>query len=109
VTKQAVQPLVAELADVGVVRIELDPDDARARRVHLTDFGVAALAHGAGILRRIEAEIRPHLGSKDVEALKRLLAELLVALEATMVSERSPPAAARPPSGRRSRSPSRGR
>lgn len=108
VTKQAVQPLVAELAEVGIVRVELDPADARARRVYLTDFGVAALAHGTGILRRIEAELRPHLGARDTEALKHLLGKLLAALEAP-VSGRSPPAAAPPPSGRRRGSPQRRR
>jgi len=81
VTKQAVQPLVAELADLGMVRVEIDPDDARARRVLLTDHGVAAMVHGTGVLLRIEAELAPHLGARDVAALKRLLAKLLPILE----------------------------
>lgn len=106
VTKQAVQPLVAELAEAGVVRVVTDPEDARARRVFLTDFGVGALAHGTGVLLAIEAELG--LGAADVRALKSLLPKLLAALEAD-VSARTPRAAAPRPSGRRSASPSRRR
>ena len=81
VTKQAVQPLVAELAELGMVRVELDPQDARARRVVLTDHGIAAMVHGTGVLLRIEAELAPQLGARDVAALKRLLATLLPILQ----------------------------
>lgn len=82
VTKQAVQPLVAELTGLGMVRVVPDPDDARARRVLLTDHGVAAMVHGTGVLMRIEAELAPALGSRDAAQLKRLLAKLLPILEA---------------------------
>src|ERR1044072_3938453 len=50
VTKQAVQPLVADMVEAGVLRMEIDPDDARARRVILTAHGFAAMRHGTGIL-----------------------------------------------------------
>ncbi len=81
VTKQAAQPLIAELAELGVVRVERDSEDARARRVHLTDFGVEALMHGAGVLHRIEAVLAPKLGERDTSELKTLLARLLAVLE----------------------------
>jgi hypothetical protein len=64
-----------------MVRVEVDPDDARARRVVLTDHGVAAMVHGTGVLLRIEGELAPHRGARDVAALKRLLAKLLPILE----------------------------
>lgn len=81
VTKQAVQPLVAELAELGMVRVDADPDDARARRVLLTDHGVAAMVHGTGVLLRVEAEVAPRLGARDAAQLTRLLAKLLPILE----------------------------
>lgn len=101
VTKQAVQPLVAELTELGLVRLEADPSDARARRVHLTDHGVAAMVHGTGVLLRVEAEIAPQLAARDVAALKRSLAKLLPILERTTATHATDPAAPRPsPPGR---------
>lgn len=81
VTKQAIQPLVAELTELGMVRLVPDPDDARARRVLLTDHGVAAMVHGTGVLLRVEAELAPRLGTRDAAQLKRLLGQLLVLLD----------------------------
>lgn len=86
VTKQAVQPLVSELATIGIVRIEPDPQDARARRVFLTDFGIEALLHGTGILLRIEAEVQPRLGKSAATVLKKHLAALLQLLQDTAVA-----------------------
>lgn len=83
VTKQAVQPLVAELATIGLVRTEADASDARARRVYLTPFGLEALAHGTGILLQIEEELAPRLGLRTREALKGQLAKLLAVLESS--------------------------
>jgi hypothetical protein len=52
--------------------VEADPLDAGARRVLLTDHGVAAMIHGTGVLLRVEAEVTPHLAARDVKELKRL-------------------------------------
>jgi DNA-binding MarR family transcriptional regulator len=100
VTKQAVQPLVAELGELGMVRVIADPDDARARRVLLTDHGVAAMVHGTGVLMRIEAEVAPRLGVRDTAHLKRLLAELVPALEPRRARELSASRARRGPGKR---------
>lgn len=81
VTKQAVQPLVADLAHQGLVRVEPDPNDARARRVTLTTLGVDAMLHGTGVLEHIEREVTPALGKTEVKALKQSLRRLLAALE----------------------------
>jgi DNA-binding MarR family transcriptional regulator len=102
VTKQAVQPLVAELAELGMVRVEADPLDARARRVLLTDHGVAAMVHGTGVLLRVEAEVTPRLAAREVKELKRLLGKLLPILEHTLAQRQEQPeqrlAKAQPPS-----------
>lgn len=83
VTKQAVQPLVAELSAQGLVRVEPDPDDARARRVTLTALGVDAMLHGTGVLERLEREVAPALGRAEVKALKQSLRRLLAVLESS--------------------------
>jgi DNA-binding MarR family transcriptional regulator len=88
VTKQAVQPLVAELASEGIVDVAVDPHDARARRVTLTLKGVEAMLHGTGVLEALEAELRPGFGTKETRALKSLLQGLLAALEAGMTGRR---------------------
>lgn len=83
VTKQAVQPLVAELSEQGLVRVEPDPDDARARRVTLTALGVDAMLHGTGVLERLERDVAPALGKAEVKALKQSLRRLLAVLESS--------------------------
>ena len=109
VTKQAVQPLVAELTELGMVRLEPDPLDARARRVCLTDHGVAAMVHGTGVLLRVEAEIAPQLAARDLAQLKRLLGKLLPILERSSLRPPSAEAPARLPatSSRARRGPGR--
>jgi len=81
VTKQAVQPLVADLAQQGIVTITTDPVDARARRVTLTAHGIAAIEHGTGVLRQLETEVAPKLGKAKTKQLKKRLAQLLAVLE----------------------------
>lgn len=82
ITKQAVQQLVADMVELEVVRVEPDPDDARARRVSLTEVGVAAMLHGTGVLLDLEASLTPKLGKGNVRTLHRLLTRLLGELEA---------------------------
>jgi DNA-binding MarR family transcriptional regulator len=80
ITKQAVQPLVADMVAAGVLRMEDDPDDARARRVILTAHGFAAMRHGTGILLDIEATLGRELGKSAMSELRRLLTAMLAAL-----------------------------
>jgi DNA-binding MarR family transcriptional regulator len=81
VTKQAVQQLVADLLELGVVKVSADPDDARARRVMLTELGVHAMEHGAGKLLELEAELAKTLGKKQLKELHAALTKLLPVLE----------------------------
>lgn len=81
VTKQAVQQLVADMVDEGVVRLALDPYDARARRVMLTEFGLTALMHGTKKLLEIERTVAARLGKREVQQLHKLLSALLLVLE----------------------------
>ena len=57
------------------------PDDARARRVMLTELGVHAMEHGAGKLLELEAELAKTLGKKQLKELHAALTKLLPVLE----------------------------
>lgn len=80
VTKQAVQPLIAELEAMDIVSVWSDDDDGRARRVHLTVRGAAAFAHGTGILVRIEEQLEGQLDRRLMRRLRNDLARLHDAL-----------------------------
>lgn len=90
VSKQAIQPLVAELEKAGLVVVRLDPADRRALRVHLTDAGAAAFAAGNTILKTIETELTSALGSRRLDRLRHDLKALLHLLE----NRSTPPARA---------------
>ena len=104
VSKQAIQPLVAELDNAGVVVVRVDPADGRALRVHLTDAGASAFASGNAILKAIEAELESALGGRrlarlrdDLRALLRLLEDRSAPIEQggrPSESESQPPARA---------------
>jgi DNA-binding MarR family transcriptional regulator len=81
VTKQAVQPLVADLQDWGVVEVVPDPSDGRARLVRWTPRGVQAVMHGLGVLRGLEAELAQRLGAERWAALHAALLDVVEALE----------------------------
>lgn len=106
VTKQAVQPLVAELVTIGLVRLETDAEDGRARRAYLTAFGLDALAHGTGLLLQIEEELAPQLGQRTRDGLRKQLAKLLAVLEAP--PEPANPVQPGPPSPAQARTKSKG-
>lgn len=108
VTKQAVQQLVGDLLELGVVKVSPDPDDARARRVTLTELGLHAMAHGTGKLLELETELAEVLGRTQLRALHAALSQLLPVLEEGAAGLVAAPAPARPPprsSGSRRRTP----
>lgn len=88
VTKQAAQQLVADLLELGVVEVSVDPEDARARRVTLTEAGIEAMAQGTGVLLELEDELAKALGRREVKALHAALTKLLPLLEEGAASSR---------------------
>ena len=77
VTQQAVSKSVADLERRGYVARTPDPDDARARRVALTDRGDAAIAGGRRHRAAIDAELAERLGPRRVEGARRLLIDVV--------------------------------
>lgn len=75
-SKQAVQQLVDQLEEDGVVVRVPDPDDKRAKRVELTALGLRDFAERNKVKIMIEAQYREKLGDALFdnlnEALKRL-------------------------------------
>ncbi|MEQ1567676.1 MAG: helix-turn-helix domain-containing protein [Myxococcota bacterium] len=69
ISKQAASKRVAELEAEGVLVVEVDPTDARARRVRFTPFGLEAIGHGLGVLAEIERELAAAVGAEPLERL----------------------------------------
>ncbi len=76
-TKQAVQQFVDELAADGILTRTPDRTDARARRVVLTDAGLAAMRDADRIKADIEARWRARLGNDDFDQLDAILRRLI--------------------------------
>ncbi len=75
-SKQAVQQLVDQLEAQGVVERVPDPTDGRARRIVLTELGLADFAERNRVKRAIERQYRERLGPEAFEALQAALAKL---------------------------------
>jgi DNA-binding MarR family transcriptional regulator len=75
-SKQAVQQLLDQLEDAGVLRREADPADRRARRVILTELGLRDLAAQKQVRRRLEERAREKLGKKLLGKLEKALRKL---------------------------------
>jgi DNA-binding MarR family transcriptional regulator len=82
VTQQAVSKSVADLERRGYVARRPDPDDARARRVALTERGEGAIAGARRHRAAIAAELGERLGSRRVEGARRVLLDVLADLGA---------------------------
>ena len=95
ISKQAAGELVADLEKMGVVRRAPDPLDGRAKLILVTKKGWAAFAHGKGVLRALEAELRRALGMPRLHRLVQDLAFLVDHLERTPVVKPAAPTSGR--------------
>lgn len=76
VSKQAISQAVRTLSARGLIRVEPDPDDARAKRVVYTERGRSLIAHALPHILAIEQRWREHLGAEVYEAMRAGLARL---------------------------------
>lgn len=77
VTQQAASKAAADLERRGLLIRRPSPTDARARLLHLTDRGTAAIAAARGHRRALDAELAEALGPDAVAGAGRLLAAVL--------------------------------
>lgn len=76
VTKQTAGALVDQLERAGYVARRMDPTDARARLVTLSDKGVEVCRSAAREVAAVEREWRKHLGDRRFDAMRAALLSL---------------------------------
>jgi DNA-binding MarR family transcriptional regulator len=79
VTPQAMGELVDDLERMGYVVRRPDPGDRRAKRIVLTERGVACVQAAFETIAGIEQELRELLGERGLRALRRNLQLILAA------------------------------
>jgi DNA-binding MarR family transcriptional regulator len=80
-TKQSMAYLTQSLTDLGYAAISPDPDDGRAKLVHLTERGEQVWQMLVELSAEVEADIARITGSKRLEELRDGLVELADAVE----------------------------
>jgi DNA-binding MarR family transcriptional regulator len=75
-SKQAVQKLVIELEQGGIVSRIQDKSDKRAKHIRLTTKGQSAMQDATRIKRALEAQYRANIGPLGMKTLSRLLKSL---------------------------------
>lgn len=78
--KQTVGPLVKDLEERGILRVDVDPADGRAKLVRFTDLGLEGLDAGLDAVRSVEQKCARALGAGGLKRLKRDLKNVLEAL-----------------------------
>jgi DNA-binding MarR family transcriptional regulator len=73
VSRQAIHEVVADLRAQGLVDLEPDPTDRRARLIVLTDRGRAFDADIGRVIAEIEEELAGRIGARRLAALRRAL------------------------------------
>ncbi len=76
ISKQYVGTVVRELRDAGIVRIEPDPDDGRARLVKFTASGRAGLLVGLQTIARVTQATEEAVGAARLEEFRKTLEQL---------------------------------
>lgn len=75
-SKQAVQQLIVDLEQSGILRRDPDPNDGRGKIVLFTEKGLAAQRDSQKAKRKVEAEIRLTLGDTEFERLMNTLKKI---------------------------------
>jgi DNA-binding MarR family transcriptional regulator len=82
VSQQRASKAASELEELGYVSREVDPADARVRRLVLTERGHGAVAAAREARAAVVAELRERLGARRVSAAERVLREVLTEMGA---------------------------
>jgi DNA-binding MarR family transcriptional regulator len=81
ITKQAMGRLAAELEETGYIRIETDPEDARARVLRLTAQGSKLMLDSLDVMAELERGYAEMIGDKPLAAILRGLAAFIARAE----------------------------
>jgi DNA-binding MarR family transcriptional regulator len=76
VTKQAAAQVVADMDDRGYLRRVPDPDDHRAKRLHLTDRGSQLLNRAHAFHARYERDAARAMGEEQLRTTRSVLTAL---------------------------------
>lgn len=76
VSKQAISAIAKELEDLGYLRREADPDDARQLLLHFTPRGEQLLVDATASLDELEAELAGIVGARAYKRLGATVAQL---------------------------------
>jgi DNA-binding MarR family transcriptional regulator len=82
-TRQAANYLLGQLEQLGYLERRDDPDDPRAKRIHMTERGTAAGRTIRAAVREMEKEWAQELGHEDLEQLRALLTRLYAVVVAS--------------------------
>src|SRR5262245_10951354 len=75
-SKQSINHLLGQLERMGYLERRDDPDDLRARRIHLTPRGKSVGLIMREAVKEVEQEWEARLGSKRMALLREMLREL---------------------------------
>lgn len=73
VSRQAIHVTIGQMADLGIVRLESDPDDARNKRVALTPFGETMRVAAQEAMGDLLATLSDRIGEARMAALLDVL------------------------------------
>ena len=77
ISKQALNYLLRQLESLGYLERRADPDDLRAKRIHATDRGAAAMETMRDAIRELEREWGQALGADRFALLRDILTDLV--------------------------------
>lgn len=81
ITAQSAGALVDELEELKYVERREDPDDRRAKRIHLTAKGRRNADLAWGIVEGLEDELEGVVGSRRLAQLRQTLVDILASLD----------------------------
>lgn len=77
VSKQAAAKTIAALEALGYVSRDADPQDARRKRLRVTDRGHEMMSVGGGLFDEVRARWAAQIGAQELDRLQARLGELI--------------------------------
>jgi DNA-binding MarR family transcriptional regulator len=81
ITRQSMGEVIRDLAQLGIVSMEPDPADGRAKLVRYTDAGLDVAYDGYSHLIELEQRMQQEFGEQEYESVRHFLERLVSILE----------------------------